>query len=773
MSISKPFTMAPRVVSQPLQAVVALIGFTAVIAQIVLMRELLVIFQGNEISLGVMLASWLLWTAAGSSLFGRLATCVGNQKTLLAGLQTLLAVLFPLTIFFARASKAVFSLIPGEILGPGPMFITSLAVLSCLCVISGGMFAVSSNLYAESPGLSSAAATGSVYRLEAIGSGIGGLLASLVLLRYLDAFQIALILALLNLMAAAVLFVQSIRVRRLVIAALLITFVGFPAASRYLELRSLARLWHGFHLVATHNSVYGNLAVVETEGNRSLYESGLVFATAPDPAAAEEAVHFALLEHPSPQSLLLIGGGVNGGLRQALQHASLQRVDYVELDPAVLELAQRYFANEWGLARTDPRVNVHAADGRLFLKTTQYTFDVIVLDLPNPQTAQLNRFYTLEFFQEAAAKLNPGGVFSFQLRGSEDYISPELSDFLRCIHKTLRKVFPQVTTIPGDTIHFVATNQPGTLAENAQELLLRLKSRQLATRYVREYYIPFRLMPDRVRDLEEQIRFQPDTPINRDFAPIAYYFGVVLWSSQFNAEYHQLFQAIAKFSFVKLVFVTASLLIMLVAFLGRFTRGQSRQKITAGFSVAVMGWTLIGVEVLLLLGFQAIYGYVYQQLAIVIAAFMAGMAAGSWWSLRRMNIGAMANHARAMAKLQILAGLFPLLLFAAFNCMEHVHTPAGLFVIAEIVFPLLALLAGLLGGYQFPLASAVFFVKKDAPGKNLGVLYALDLLGACLGAVLLSGYLVPVFGFLKTAILIALVNLAPVALLVGPLHATE
>ena len=59
-----------------LQPVLLLIGFTATVAQILLMRELLVVFYGNEISLGLLLASWLLWTGAGSGLFGRKGSVV-------------------------------------------------------------------------------------------------------------------------------------------------------------------------------------------------------------------------------------------------------------------------------------------------------------------------------------------------------------------------------------------------------------------------------------------------------------------------------------------------------------------------------------------------------------------------------------------------------------------------------------------------------------------------------------------------------------------------
>ena len=63
-----------------LRAVLALIGFTAILAQIVLMRELMVVFYGNEISLGIILANWLLWTALGSGVLGRLAGRARNPQ---------------------------------------------------------------------------------------------------------------------------------------------------------------------------------------------------------------------------------------------------------------------------------------------------------------------------------------------------------------------------------------------------------------------------------------------------------------------------------------------------------------------------------------------------------------------------------------------------------------------------------------------------------------------------------------------------------------------
>jgi spermidine synthase len=757
-------------VSFTLRAALALIGFTAILAQVVLMRELMVVFYGNEISLGIVLANWLLWTAFGSGVLGRLAGRTQNPRALLAGLQAFVAVAFPSTLLAVRASKNAFHVTAGEILGPAPMFLISLVVLSVFCSVSGMLFAAGSAAFARDRNASTGEASSSVYLLEAAGSGVGGLLASLVFIRYLTAFEIASIVSLLNFVAATVLVWQPSRLRRAVIGFLFAAFalLVFPFVNDQLERASLAWLWRDFQIVKTRNSVYGNLAVVRTEGAHSLFQNGLVMFTVPDPAAAEEAVHFALLQHPAPKDLLLIGGGLNGSLRQALQHPTLKRADYVELDPAIFELARAYFPSQWAPVRSDPRVHAHATDGRLFLKTTPQTFDVIILNLPDPETAQLNRFYTLEFFREAAARLRPDGVFSLQVRASENYISPELAEFLRCVRKTLADVFPAVTFMPGETFHLFAAKHDGILATGPQELLERLQSRHLQTSYVREYYIPFRMLPDRMRDTDAQTRWRADTPVNRDFTPVAYYFGVALWSGRFHRDFRRAFHSLAGIRFDWIVGSVGLVLLGLVGMLGGLAGRERRHRLSAGICVAATGFTLMGLEVLILLGFQALFGYVYYQLAILIAAFMVGMAAGSRWALRAhhrtAHLATRRGDSIALAWLQAIIAISPLLLYALLVWFTKVRSTVGLFAVSQLLFPLLALLSGLLGGYEFPVASRVFFSDAGKATHRAGTLYALDLLGACLGAVVLSVYLVPVFGFFKTALLIAVVNAAPVGL---------
>ncbi len=777
-------------------ASLALIGFSAVIGQIVLMRELIQVFNGNEMSLGILLATWLFWTAAGSAICSFFKLDKTTASRTVAVLESLLALTLPPTIWALRASKSIFQTVPGELVGPAPMLLASLVCLSLFCLISGALFVAAACMLETERAVSPRIAAASAYLLEAAGSGLGGILASLVLLRYLDSFQIAVIVSMLNFFMAAVLiapcpihsmsFCRMGGKPRLSTVQAFLPFAAIAAITTLLtiflviyvappiNLQSQQRLWQGFHLVATRDSIYGNLAVTQTGSIRSIYSNGTLLANAPDQSAAEEAVHYALLEHPAPKNILLIGGGVSGSIGQALRHPSIQRIDYVELDPALIAIARQFFPAQ--SSNSDPRVHIHFSDGRHYLKTTAATFDAILLNVPDPQTAQLNRFYTVEFFRSARAHLAPGGLLALQLRSSEETIDPDLAEFLRCIQRTLNQVFPYVVAIPGDTIHFFAAAEPNVLTSDPKILIARLHQRNLRTQYVSEYFIPYRMMPDRMMQVQQQLQPLASTPVNRDFAPIAYYFDVVLWSAQFKSGYSNWFRAAAQIPFPRIL---AALLILLVPAVILSARGPRRflqpgggkrricgcfhpARSAAACCAAATGFTLIALEIFLLLAFQSIYGYVYHQLAILIGLSMAGIALGSWLALRRIR--SLARPPRStMAITQLLLALSCPALLLAVSSLENFSGSWTTWLAAQLVLPSLAALSGILGGYQFPIAAEIYLHDR-AGHPGLGALYALDLLGGCAGALLLSTYLIPVFGFWKTAWLCAAINLAPALL---------
>ena len=692
-----------------------LIGFTSIVAQVVLMRELMVVFLGNEISLGVMLACWLLWTAFGAAVSGRAAQL---RRRELSAAFVVAAAGFPAAILIARESKRWFQTASGEVLGLGPMLLTSCAALAVFCVASGWLFSAGSRLFAAG----AARSTSSAYLWEAAGAATGGLAASLLLVSHLDPFVIAGMVAWLNLLAAvAVLewpFAQQAT------AALISAAILIPGG-RQLERVTLERFWRPFQVVTARNTPFGSLTVLEAEGSRSLTENGSFIATVPDSTAAEETVHLALLEHPAPRTALLIGGGANGSLAEALKHPGLERLVYAELDPAIPDLAKTALA---GAVPSDARLSIRTLDGRLYVKRTPDRFDVVIVGLPGPQTAQLNRFYTVEFFREAAQHLNPGGVLCLNFPASENYISADLALLLQSIQLTMRAAFPHVAALPGSTIHVMASASP--LTTDAATLVQRLRDRGVGTRYIGPNFLPFRITPERVRDLARRIEPAAGTPVNRDMAPVAYYFNMALWNSRFSSVQADVFRWLGSVRFDAVLAIAAAIAVILAA---------RKRRSPAALCIGTMGFTIMGIEVLLLLGFQAMHGYVYQQLAILIAGFMTGLTLGSWATLHSPA------PERWLAIIQGGAVLTPLVV-------------CNLLPMGPAAIALAAIVSGLLGGAQFPAASAAYFA---GPHGNRGALYAIDLAGSCLGALLFSAYLIPVFGFFRTAVLMSAVNAPP------------
>ena len=118
----------------------------------------------------------------------------------------------------------------------------------------------------------------------------------------------------------------------------------------------------------------------------------------------------------------------------------------------------------------------------------------------------------------------------------------------------------------------------------------------------------------------------------------------------------------------------------------------------------------------------------------------------------------------ALAGLQMMAAASPLLLYLFLSLFGSMRNPAVLTIASQILFPVVALLSGVLGGYEFALATEVFFANAPAHEPGMGALYGVDLIGACAGVLLLSAFLLPLFGFLRAAVFIAAVNLVPALL---------
>lgn len=738
------------------------LGINSVLGQIIVIRELLSIFYGNELSLGIILAGWLLWTAVGSAILGRGVDSWGKPQQMLVICHLMAALTLPAIIWGIRSIRMILALSPGEIIGLAPMLYGSWLVLAPLGLTLGLMFTLGCRLYSKVTG-ETAASIGRAYLYEAIGASLGGVLFTYGLVFWANHLQIALGIAVINILCAIFLLAKTPRFSKVVIVALaclalgLIFIILSGTASRWdNDLRKLS--FPGVEVLASQDSIYGNLTAVNDKGQYSLFTNGLLAFSYPDRLSAEEIVHFPLLSHPRPQRVLLIGGGVGGTISEILKHPGIIRVDYVELDPLIITMGKQVLPRAAWEALNDERVSIAHIDGRRFISQSSDTYDLILVNLPQPHNAQLNRFYTVEFFEAARRILSADGIICTSFTSSENYISPELAQFLASIYYTLDQVFTEVIALPGGTNFIMGCKQAGILTTDASTLILRLGKRKLDTQYVREYYIPFRLSAERVEYLKGVLESRTNVRINTDFSPISYYYDMLLWVTNFSPRFRGLF---AWFSRLKLIHWLGFAILLGLIFAGpAFFKGRlelGRRAVL--FSVMTTGFAEITFEVVILLAFQIMFGYMYYKLSIIIAGFMIGLVLGSYLCTRRLE--RFSHPYRVFTLVQATVMLYSLLLVAIFWGSSQI-TP-GLWM--EQLFPLLTLIAGAVGGFQFPLANKLYLKQKQEIGHSAGVTYGIDLIGSCLGALIAGTLLLPILGVLYTCIAVCLLNMVALGLL--------
>jgi spermidine synthase len=144
--------------------------------------------------------------------------------------------------------------------------------------------------------------------------------------------------------------------------------------------------------------------------------------------------------HPNPKRVLIIGLGTGETAGWLAQIPSVERVDVYELEPALLRVAEACAAANHN-ALKNPKVHVILGDARELLLTTRESYDVIASEPSNPYRAGVASLFTREFYEGAAARLNPSGVFVQWVQAYE-----VKTDAIRSIIATLQTVFPSVET---------------------------------------------------------------------------------------------------------------------------------------------------------------------------------------------------------------------------------------------------------------------------------------------------------------------------------------
>ena len=660
-------------------------GISSVVTQLLTIREFLSRFQGNEIVIALTLFNWLLLGGIGTLLSRSLSRFFQPTAKRLAWLSLILAAFANLQILLVRTLRDMI-FIPGSSVGFYPTFAYTFFTILPYCLLLG--FVLPYSLYllrtwkADYPGAK-------VYIVDNIGDVSGGILFSFCLVFWTTPMQAICLANLPLLLASWLLFPRPYRLRPPALAGTALTLL-ILVAGILTELQTLAPTQG--RLVHYRESRYGRIEMQQDREQFTLFQDGVPVFSNQNLSMAEETIHYPLSQlGERPKNILLISA--EGGMMAEIAKYEPERVDYVELDPQVTSVLF-----DFGLLQKIEGLSIIHRDGRSWLSETEQIYDAIIVNLPEPDTFQINRFFTDRFYELARARLAPHGILSFSVTGFDNFLAEPQRLKLSSLRNTAATHFAHVLLLPGQTVFFLCSAHP--IEANIPALL---KKKGIETCSIEGFYHG-NISPERIASLNSRLDRQ--TAKNLDDKP---HLMAIMFDQWF-----------AKYDTSPIIFIVA-----LAGFVLFYLFRLSREEFVL-FSTGAM---TMGSEMLVIFAFQIYYGYIYFQIGLIVTVFLAGLLPGAWYGERLRGRGRQV----LLLSDSMLIGLLTILIVALKTGGDLLPIPFYL---------LFGFMVSLICGFQFPVA--LYLRGGDNPA--VARVFSADLIGAGFGTLFTSLVLIPYCG---------------------------
>lgn len=701
------------------------LGILSIVIQVFFTRELLTLVGGNELIIGIIIFWWFGFTGFGSLVKFKIQNT--NKLPFLIITSYLLLGCFLLVDFLAI--KFVPSLLPfaGELIPfSWTMFLLPM-ILFPVCFILGLEFRLGTQFFSLKFGQdTSGVTTNRAYLFESLGFVIGGLVFSflLVYLSGLWLLYILLIGIVLVGLAFGPILIRNRSLRRIMMAGLLLLFVattvvvsrGFLVDLNY---KTLKWQYKNQEVAESVHSHYGNIVVTKIGEQYNFYIDGYFLGPTENVKETEETAIIPLLSQKQPSKVLIVGDGWNGTVQEISKTSDVKSITYLEIDKVLVDKLQKYLPEVHSIFK-HPKVNLIIQDAVTFLKASDSQYDVVIMSQPPPFNFLFSRFYTQEFFRLMKGNLKPGGVFTFGLPGMGENIDDESQQqFLGSIYQTLKKEFRFVKVLPADKMLFLASDKEVGIVEVGEF--------NFDASFVTPAYIKYLFEAERTRALNK-ILSESEVSINSDLYPYGFLTYTKFWSQIYSARISQLINAMFNYRII-IVSILSLAIILLLYLISR----KNRQTSYLFSSIIFASATLMVLEIIIILLWQVLFGYIYSQIALILALIMAGLALGNFVIVKR--------GAYTMTLLKKLQKVY-LVLIAIF---------LGLILMPQLLTARLlgffALVFGFIAGTIFPLTNKLYIEEQKNPALETGKIYGTELVGSGILILFFNLFLIPMFGF--------------------------
>jgi spermidine synthase len=482
-------------------AALAVSGAVSMIYEVTWTRALTLVIGSSTYAFSAMLLAFLVGIAGGSALYSALWGARRATPATFATLQGALALAVAAVLLLFEQIPVFFLTVLGAADSPAMLPLVQVLVSVCALLPStlliGATFPCAVAVAAHDP-RRVGKDVGDIYALNTVGAIVGVGVVGFALIPLLGVHASIKIGIVVNLAVAAALLLAPPRAQvawggaaaALIVAALVIfvppwdqrvmasgpaiyapSFIGETGAG------GIGALLRKAPVVFYRDGPSATVTVEKEGKDLSLRSNGKVEAsTLPaDMPTQLMLAHLPLLIHPDPKEVLVIGLG-SGITVGAAAHHAVRQIDVIEIEPAMVEAAS-LFAGANGDVVHNARVRITVADGRNFLRTRPTRYDVIISQPSNPWIGGLASLFSVEFFNLARQRLNPGGVMAQWLQGYN-----LLPEDMQMVVRTFRSVFPATTVWKTATGDYLLIGRP----EPTPLDLGRLRARYESSAAVRE-----------------------------------------------------------------------------------------------------------------------------------------------------------------------------------------------------------------------------------------------------------------------------------------------
>jgi len=466
--------------NEPSINAVGITGFSAVIIQCVLLRELLSVFFGNELILGILLCVWLLSCGTGSYLGNRFGFWNSSRYTILLLSSTITGLLvirwFPL--LFEKGSA-----IP--IFGMAGLAIAAEAPAAFLC---GYIFGAFSRISSKPQ---------RIYSLENGGALLGSVVVYLAIL--LDTANAGIIIvALAPLPLIPILDRQEVFVKKAFRSGMLFLFCLIVSALILKTDKKSASAKYAGDISAMQYTREGEIATMVHGPDTTILLNNRVYRSTLDNIVAEQAVHIPAAQRRGAKTALVVfdrGHSAELAKYKGLVCVILETLPAVASSQSIITTPERYRC------------------------TTRY--DLVYIGAGLPENTASNRFYTVSFLQRMKRCMTPGAVLSFTLPFGENYRQKNEQQLYTILINTLKNSFTFVVVFPGNGYStFMASD----------DALFIPKSVAVQNEYLSSFIIPA-LSEEKIVNAN---RMPANTPLNKNTRPLALYFSIKNWMDTFG-----------------------------------------------------------------------------------------------------------------------------------------------------------------------------------------------------------------------------------------------